>query len=150
MVILPFQFIYFSMVQLLSILLNFIVVLYFSFLIIPGMFLMGILSPLPFIPSMLDKLFLLLHERFLILLELLDKKLNYPWVNGSFPLMFIILYYVIFCMLMISINRKELVQAFKYGVTLTLFITALLIRPYFSPYGSLSLLIVLVYDFVYF
>lgn len=140
MVILPFQFIYFSMVQPLSILLNVIVVPYFSFLIIPGMFLMGILSPLPFIPSMLDKLFLLLHERFLILLELLDKKLNYPWVNGSFPLMFIILYYVIFCMLMISINRKELVQAFKYGVTLTLFITALLIRPYFSPYGSVTML----------
>lgn len=140
MVILPFQFIYFSMVQPLSILLNVIVVPYFSFLIIPGMFLMGILSPLPFIPSMLDKLFLLLHERFLILLELLDKKLNYPWVNGSFPLMFIILYYVIICMLMISINRKELVQAFKYGVTLTLFITALLIRPYFSPYGSVTML----------
>jgi len=140
MVILPFQFIYFSMVQPLSILLNVIVVPYFSFLIIPGMFLMGILSPLPFIPSMLDKLFLLLHERFLILLELLDKKLNYPWVNGFFPLMFIILYYVIFCMLMISINRKELVQAFKYGVTLTLFITALLLRPYFSPYGSVTML----------
>src|SRR5690625_7557110 len=41
---------------------------------------------------------------------------------------------------MISMYRNEHVQAFKYGFTLTLFLTALLIRPLFSPYGSVTML----------
>lgn len=140
MIILPLQFTYFSMVQPASILLNVIVVPYFSFLIIPGMFIMGLLSPIPMIPLLLDRLFLVIHNRFLILMESLDNIANSPWINGSFPLVFAILYYVIFCFLMISLSRGHLVQAFKYGVTLTLFITIILLRPYFSPLGSVTML----------
>src|SRR5699024_12292301 len=104
------------------------------------MFIMGLLSPLPMITLLLDRLFLVIHNRFLILMESLDNIANSPWINGSFPLVFAMLYYVIFCFLMISLSRGHLLQAFKYGLTLTLFITIILLRPYFSPLGSVTML----------
>lgn len=140
MVILPLQFAYFSIVQPASILLNVIVVPYFSLLIIPSMFLMMMLSPIPLLPTVFDKLFRSIHTFLLEFLTQIDQTLNFPWVSGLLPLWSIILYYALFVLLMSFILKGKLVQAFNCGVILVLTITFVLLRPYFSPYGSVTML----------
>lgn len=140
MVILPLQFAYFSIVQPASILLNVIVVPYFSFLIIPAMFLLMILSPIPLLPIIFDELFLNIHSYFLEFLTLIDQKVNFPWVSGPLPPWSVILYYSLLVLLMSAILRKKLILAFHCGTLITLTITFVLLRPYFSPYGSVTML----------
>lgn len=83
MAILPLQLNYFSLFQPLSILVNVIVVPYFSLFVIPFMFIILLLSFLPssFLHA-LDVLFIFIHERVLILLrsenrEMLATHINY-------------------------------------------------------------------------
>lgn len=140
MAILPLQFNYFSMVQPASILLNVIVVPYFSLFVIPAMFIMVFLSFIPILPALFDQLFSGIHSHFLNLLTQIDNTLNFPWVSGPFPIIFVFVYYGLFVLLMKSVLRKKLVIGFSYGVLLTAMITLLLLRPYFSPYGSVTML----------
>ena len=140
MVIIPLQFIYFSMVQPLSIILNVIIVPYFSLFVIPGMFLMMLLSPLPFLPFLFDKLFHLTQSIFIQFIERIDNVVNYTWMMGTFPIVLAILFYVSFVLFMMSVMRNTLKIAFKYGVLLTIIITIVVLRPYFSPYGSVTML----------
>src|SRR5699024_5781631 len=139
MVIIPLEFIYFSMVQPISIILNVIIVPYFSLFVIPGMFLMVLLSPLPVLPLLFDKLFHFTQSIFLLFIERIDNVVNYPFMMGSFPIILSILFYVTFLLFMISVMRYTLKNVFKYGVLLTIIITIVVLRPYFSPYGSVTM-----------
>src|SRR5699024_8762878 len=140
MVIIPLQFIYFSMVQPLSIILNVIIVPYFSLFVIPGMFLMVLLSPLPVLPLLFDKLFHFTQSIFLLFIERIDNVVNYSFMFVCFfPVILAIVFYVTFVLFMISVMRNTLKNAFKYGVLLTIIITIVVLRPYFSPYGSVTM-----------
>src|SRR5699024_10883310 len=88
MMILPIQLAYFSFFQPLSILLNVIVVPYFSLIVIPLMFLMHVFSPLfQFFIAIVDHFFTMMQNIFISFIELIDQMANYPIVIGDFPMM---------------------------------------------------------------
>lgn len=141
MMILPFQFAYFSLFQPLSILVNVIVVPYFSLLVIPLMFLMLFISPLPhtFI-GFIDHTFVNTQHLFIKMIEWIDRIANYPFVIGDFPVMVAVVYYFMFYFCMYYLQRRKLVDAFKYGFLLTILLIGLVLRPYFSPVGTVTML----------
>src|SRR5699024_10691494 len=128
MVIIPLQVIYFSMVRPLSIILNVIVIPFTSFFVSHKMFLMFLLSSLPVLPLLFDKLFHFTQSIFLLFIERIDNVVNYPFMMGSFPIILAILFYVTFVLFMISVMRNTFKNAFKYGVLLTIIITIVVLR----------------------
>lgn len=141
MTILPLQISYFHIFQPLSILLNLVVVPYFSFFVIPAMFILLILMPVSTkLINLCDHLFTLGQTLFIRTLQLIDETFSYPLVISDFPLIFTFLYYIIFIICMTFMHQNRLVEAFKYGCILTLLIICLTLRPYFSPVGTVTML----------
>lgn len=140
MMILPLLISYFSFFQPLSILLNVMVVPYFSLFVIPLMFIFLITSPFSMLTALLDHFFIFAHEHFLNFIRLVDGYLNYPWVTGSLPLFAVIVYYVFFFLLMFHLEKNNRKKAFIYGVCICLLMASLLIRPYLSPEGRITML----------
>ena len=141
MIILPLQVEYFFTFQPLSILLNLLVVPYFTLFVIPLMFFMLLLAPLAgFLISHIDRLFVNIHEFFMLILEFIDQFLYFPWVIGTFPLVGAIVYYALFLMLMENLETKNRNHAFRYGIYLTALLMLMVIRPYFSPAGNITML----------
>src|SRR5699024_12857263 len=97
MVILPLQIHYFSIFDPSSILLNLIVVPYFTLFAIPILFLLLFLS---FIPSgltrMIEFVFHFFHEKLLTCIIWVVVHFNFPFIIDILPLFLIILYYIIF------------------------------------------------------
>lgn len=141
MAILPLQLYYFHLFQPLSILLNLLIVPYFSLFVIPAMFVFLLLSPIPgpFI-LMLETLFHLLHDQAIAFIMLVDRYLDYPFIIGELTMYYLIVYYVIFFVMMIAVERQRLKKAFQYGCLLSFYIIFLAIRPYLSPYGVVTML----------
>src|SRR5699024_10428908 len=134
MVILPLQLYYFSIFEPLSILVNVIVVPYFSLFVIPVMFFLLLMLPLPSILLQpLDRLFSFINEYFLQALVFVDTHLHHPFIIGKFPFIYFLIYYVIFVLLMIYYEKQAWKKAFQYGVLLSCLIIFLAIRPYLSP-----------------
>ncbi|TFJ94058.1 DNA internalization-related competence protein ComEC/Rec2 [Lentibacillus salicampi] len=141
MIILPLQVEYFYTFQPLSILLNLIIVPYFTMFVIPLMFFMLLLAPMAgFLISYIDRLFVHIHEVFMVFIQFIDQTLYYPLVIGSFPLAAAIVYYVLFLILMEKLERKQQKQAFKLGCYLTALLIIIVIKPYFSPTGHVTML----------
>lgn len=140
MMILPLQITYFSTFQPLSILLNVVVVPYFSLFVIPFMFILLLLSPLGIFTSFMDQLFVQLHDLFISFLEVIDQIAYFPLALGSFTLTGTVIYYVLYLSLMNKAQREESTQAFKYGCCLVLLIIGIAIGPYLSPVGSVTML----------
>src|SRR5699024_4085333 len=131
MMILPLQLAYFSTFQPLSILLNVIVVPYFSLFVIPFMFFLLFLSffPLIFI-NFFDQLFVRIQHTFISFVEFIDKHADYPWIIGEIPIEIAVLYYALFFIFMRNIQNINLSKAFTYGCYLSLVIVYAAIRPY--------------------
>ncbi|WP_029266834.1 DNA internalization-related competence protein ComEC/Rec2 [Virgibacillus alimentarius] len=141
MMILPLQLSYFSTFQPLSILLNVIVVPYFSIFVIPLMFIFLFLSPFPVsIVKFLDYFFVHIHSIFIHLVTLIDKHADYPWIIGNMPIVATVLYYVLFFMLMKYLQSANHPKAFTYGCSISLLIVCLAFRPYLSPIGTVTML----------
>ena len=141
MVILPLQLYYFSIFEPLSILVNVIVVPYFSLFVIPVMFFLLLMLPLPSILLQpLDRLFSFINEYFLQALVFVDTHLHHPFIIGKFPFIYFLIYYVIFVLLMIYYEKQAWKKAFQYGVLLSCLIIFLAIRPYLSPEGKVTML----------
>ncbi|QKY69511.1 DNA internalization-related competence protein ComEC/Rec2 [Lentibacillus sp. CBA3610] len=141
MMILPLQVEYFFTFQPLSILLNLIVVPYFSLFVIPFMFLLLLMAPAASsLVSYADAFFVMIHEHIIAFIAFIDQTLYFPWVIGSFPIIGVIVYYGLFLALMKNLELKQLKQAFKYGCYLTALIMMIVIRPYFSPFGNVTML----------
>lgn len=141
MVILPLQIHYFSIFDPSSILLNLIVVPYFTLFAIPILFLLLFLS---FIPSgltrMIEFVFHFFHEKLLTCIIWVDAHFHFPFIIGKLPLFFIVAYYILFVVFMMALENKPEKYAFSYGVVLCLYISFLALRPYFSPYGTVTML----------
>lgn len=141
MVILPLQLYYFSIFDPLSILVNVIVVPYFSLFVIPVMFFLFLMLPLPTILlEPMDRLFSFIHVYFLQGLAFVDKHLHHPFIIGKFPFFYFMMYYVIFVLLMIYYEKQAWKKSFQYGALLTCLIIFLAIRPYVSPEGKVTML----------
>ncbi|RLL48023.1 DNA internalization-related competence protein ComEC/Rec2 [Oceanobacillus piezotolerans] len=142
MIIIPLQFSYFSYFQPLSIILNLIIIPYFSLLVIPFMY---VLLPITILLSdvflsQLDRLFINLNEIVISFINWVDSVANYPWVSGSFTLEWSIIYYVILLVLMANLEQARLKKAFLAGCMLTALLIIFLLRPYFSPAGTVTML----------
>lgn len=141
MMILPLQLYYFGTFQPLSILLNIIVVPFFSVFVIPFMFILLILIKFPsIILHSIENVFIIVQDWFLTGLFWLDEHLSFQFIIGDFPFVFSIIYYVIFVLLMINLEIRKEKTAFKYGALLIAVICLLAIRPYLSPVGTVTML----------
>ncbi len=140
MVILPVQFAYFMQFHPLSILLNVLIVPYFSFFVIPCLFLLLILAPIPFFREFVEALFLQSHSIVLRMINKLDEFMYFPWINGSLPNWFVFIYYGLLIGLMLYMEREKVKEAFSFGIALTVSIMCILIQPYLASYGTLTML----------
>lgn len=141
LMILPLQLAYFSTFQPLSILLNVIVVPYFSLFVIPFMFFLLFLSFLPtIVTDSFDLLFVHIHRTFIVVLEKFDIYADFPFIIGDITITFAVFYYVLLFSLMRYIQRMDVNKAFAYGCCLSLLICCMAIRPYLSPVGSVTML----------
>lgn len=141
MMILPLQINYFSTFQPLSILLNTFVVPYFSLFVMPYMFLLMILLPLPnFFINAFDSLFIKIHTSLLLIIEKVDQLFNFPFVIGDFPLLFSFIYYGLFFIMMTNLQKDKLLNSFKYGCVMTGLIIFVYLKPYMSPTGTVTML----------
>lgn len=141
MIILPLQLYYFHIFQPLSILVNLFVVPYFSIFVIPALFILMLVHWLPsFIISAFGSIFIFIHKHMLQFIQWIDRYLDYPFVIGEISLYMTIIYYVVLVLLMKALESKKLHSAFQYGLCMTGLIIALVIRPYFSPVGSVTML----------
>ena len=141
MVILPLQIHYFFTFQPLSILLNVLVVPYFSIFVIPTMFILlfVIYLPLPII-QIVEKIFTITHEIMLTLINLVDDYFYFPMNIGTFPIYFAVVYYVLFIIFMSYLERQQTEKAFLYGIATCMLLFVLIIRPYLSPIGKVTML----------
>lgn len=140
MMIVPLQLIYFYQFNPLSILINVIYVPYFSLFVIPSMFLLLFISPIPFIHRFFDVIFHHIHSFMLTLLDRIDMISNVSWTGGEFPSYFPVVYYGLLLIFMHFIEQEKRKQAFQVGVSFTLFLTLMFSRPYISPYGTVTML----------
>ncbi|ASK63134.1 DNA internalization-related competence protein ComEC/Rec2 [Virgibacillus phasianinus] len=141
MMIIPLQLAYFYTFQPLSILMNVIVVPYFSLFVIPVMFFMLLLSPFP-APLLLlfNAIFETVHRYFIHLIQFIDQTAYFPYILGSMPLYAVILYYVVFLLCMNAIQRERSLRAMQYGCLIVFLLTFIAVKPYLSPYGTITML----------
>lgn len=141
MMIIPLQLAYFYTFQPLSILLNVVVVPYFSFFVIPFMFFMLLFSPLPtsFL-AVFNTVFETIQQFFIELLHLIDHVAYFPYILGVMPFYSIIIYYILFLFFMDAIQRGIAWRAMRFGALTVLLITFVALKPYFSPYGTVTML----------
>lgn len=140
MVIVPIQMQYFSSFQPLSILLNVFVVPYFSFFVIPLMFILLLLIPFNHLFFWLDLLFQKIHILFLHVLTVVNQEVSFPWVYGYFPGWAQCVYFVLLILFLICLQNGKQKLAFLYGTLSVCLIMAVVSSPYLSPYGKLTML----------
>jgi competence protein ComEC len=141
MIIVPLQIIYFYSFNPLSILLNVIVVPYFSLFVIPCMFLLFVIAPIHILAKPLEWFFTIVHQYvFLTPLEFFHNVAYFPWWSGFLPPLIIILYYGLFLMMMYYMEKGIQVRGFICGVFVTLVLLFSMLRPYLSPFGTVTVL----------
>ena len=141
LVILPLQVAYFHTFQPLSIILNVLIVPYFSLFVIPFMFVLFLTSFFPsIIFSFIESIFLITHKMIIYLLQNIDQVLYYPFVIGEYPETYACLYYIILFIFMKYLQEVNLKKAIAYGALFILFIICLTVRPYFSSIGVVTML----------
>lgn len=141
MVILPLQLNYFSLFQPLSILLNLVIVPYFSIFVIPFMFLFLLFSSLPaWILRGFDFLFVEIHQQVINFIEWIDDFLDYPLYLSNLPGWFFIVYYLLLVLSVLFIERKRWMEGFISFVMLTFLLTGYAAAPYFSDKGAVTMI----------
>lgn len=141
MVIIPLQLAYFYTFQPLSILLNIVVVPYFSFFVIPFMFFTLLLSPLPAsVLWIFNYIFETIQRFFIELLQMIDQVAYFPYILGAMPVYAVAIYYVLFLFFMDAIQREKTWRSMQFGSMTVILITFLALRPYLSPYGTVTML----------
>ena len=141
MVILPIQLNYFSLFQPLSILLNLVIIPYFSIFVIPFMFFFLLFSFLPeSILHAFDLLFIGIHHKVLLFIEWVDQHFNYPLYVPELPVSFFICYYACFVISLVYIEWGRLKKAFLGFTLLTLLLVGYAALPYYSAEGTVTML----------
>lgn len=141
MIILPLQLHYFTLFQPLSIILNIVVIPYFTMFVIPYMFIMliGLLLP-TYIKEFLDNIFVLIHELFLKSLINLDGLFREHFIIGELNIIIILFFYVILFLFMWGIEKNKIKHSIIMGTILVLFLMFLNNKESFSPVGRVTML----------
>lgn len=141
MMIVPLQISYFSTFHPMSILLNSLVVPYFSLFVIPSMFLLLLLSPLfPKFALIFDHIFSIFQKIMINMLQFIDTYLYFPWIIGELSMISIIIYYILFVVVMNYLERNQLKKAFRFSLFIVFLFLGIVIRPYFSSEGIVTML----------
>lgn len=140
MMIMPLQFAYFNYVQPLAILLNVLIVPYFSFFVIPLMFLFLFLTPIPILKDLFSSLFIFIHQTVLMFLDVINRYVSFPWKHGALPMFAVFMYMLLLYLLMTNLERRKWSQAFTIGCSIVCLICVILLKPYFSPNGKITML----------
>lgn len=141
MVIVPIQLNYFSSFQPLAILLNLVIIPYFSIFVIPFMFFFLLFSFLPeSVLHAFDILFTAIHHKVLLFIEWVDQYFNYPLYVSELPVSFFMCYYLCLVISLVYIERERLKEAFLGFSLLTLLLTGYAAIPYFSAEGTVTML----------
>lgn len=138
--ILPIQLYHFYQVQPLSVLVNFLAIPYFSIFVMPVMLILMITSFIYPIHSLIDFLFVQVHESFISVLLMVDEKLSDPWVIGQFPLEYFIFYYLFFFYMMKKWELNQLKISFLYGILITTLLLLVSIFPYWKEEDNITML----------
>ena len=141
MIILPLQLHYFTIFQPLSIILNVIVIPYFTVFVIPYMFLMLIGMFLPrLIREVLDSFFVGVHTIFIDILTYLTHVFSEHFIIGELDIKLILIYYGIFLIFMREVEAKRIKQSVLIGSALIIFILYIDHKEIFSPEGRVTML----------
>lgn len=139
--VLPIQIAHFYFFNPLSLLLNSLVVPYFSIVVMPILFLMLLsLYFFPFLTPLIDVLFIHVHQSALSLIDWIDQKGHYPWIIGEFPVYYFIPYYFGLLFLFIALDNKKKRIATLNGIALLCLVIWIACRPYFSANGTVTML----------
>ncbi|UFT97836.1 DNA internalization-related competence protein ComEC/Rec2 [Radiobacillus kanasensis] len=139
--VLPLQAFHFYSFNPLSVLINVMVVPYFSFIVMPFvvvLFLLVIL--LPWVGILLQHLFTGLHQTVIQCLYAIDEFAYIPWVTGKLSLPFIFLLFICFIFMMQAQLRKSHNRAFLCGCIFVLLLVIHSMLPYLNPKGTLTML----------
>ncbi len=141
MIILPLQLHYFTVFQPLSVILNVLVIPYFTLFVIPFMFIMllGLVLPI-MLRNFLDNLFIWIHNIFLESLRKLDILFPEHFVIGDLNVAHFLMYYLILFMFMWALEKLRLKRSAIIGVAFVLFIMILNVKEAFSPEGRVTML----------
>lgn len=141
MIVIPLQLQYFYFFQPLSVIINSIIVPYFSLFVIPAMFLLLLFSPLfPKFALIFDNIFSKIHTIVLHILDLFDATFHYPWVIGTISKEVFFLYYVLLFFFMIYLERKKKIQSLYFGTALVVLLIIISLIPYLSSKGYVTML----------
>ncbi|SDP56457.1 competence protein ComEC [Halobacillus aidingensis] len=139
--LLALQIHYFYEFQPFSLWMNMIAVPYFSFFVIPFLMILFILSLLvPALCSVLSRAFAIVHESVLSFLIALSKYLDYPWVIGELPPIYIVVYICFFLVVMRNWELKKNVKAFTASLAVVFVLVFYSSTPYFSKEGVVTML----------
>lgn len=140
-IITPLQLNYFYFFQPLSIIVNTLVVPYFSLLVIPSMFLLLITSLLlPKLTLIIDQLFVFFHRIFMKGIFIFDQIFNYPWVLGEIPFIATFIYYLLTLLLMKFLEERKLLKSFYTGLSLVILLLLVSLKPHLSKEGFVTML----------
>ncbi|SDN01027.1 DNA internalization-related competence protein ComEC/Rec2 [Sediminibacillus halophilus] len=139
--ILPIQLDTFYFFQPLSIILNLIVVPYFTAFVIPCLLVLqfSVLLIMP-LADFIDKLFFSVHHTMLLYLEKIDQNFDSSWVIGDFPTLMYGPYFLLLIMFMAKFTAERRFKALLYGVGLVSLLVALSLSPFLSPRGKVTML----------
>lgn len=141
MAILPLQIEYFHYFQPLSILINCIIVPYFSFFVIPLMFFLFLILPFPAIMTLpLEHIFKYCQHFLLRFLALIDQYIDYPFIIAELNVVEICFYYVILILFMQALEKNKRKRSLSYGIVLVSVVCIFTLKPYFSPVGVVTML----------
>ncbi|SER18423.1 competence protein ComEC [Gracilibacillus ureilyticus] len=140
LVILPLQLDAFYQFQPLSVLLNVMVIPYFSLFVLPFILIMCCTVFLPFLLPLFSDFFQFVHGNFLDLLNGLDQLISFNWTIGSVPDYFYIIYYSLLLSFFIFLEKKQHRYAFLYGALLVAGLIVISAIPYFDPDGRVTVL----------
>ncbi|WP_277923944.1 DNA internalization-related competence protein ComEC/Rec2 [Halobacillus yeomjeoni] len=139
--ILPIQLHHFFQFNPASLIANLIMVPYFSFFYMPVLLFTFSLSL--FVPSftmVLSGYLNDLHEGVLEFWQSCSTYINIQWVVGELSTPYILGYFCLFCIMMRFWQLRHLNKAFFMGVYMVSILIAFSLKPYLSPYGTITML----------
>lgn len=139
--VLPIQIAHFYFLNPLALLLNILVVTYFTIIVMPALFtLFFSVYTFPVLIKIIDPAFMHVHQFVLAIIEWIDKVFYYPWVIGEFPYYYFVPYYVGLFFLFSALDKEKLRLALLHGTLLVGLLVWISCRPYLNPNGSVTML----------
>ncbi|MFD1412884.1 DNA internalization-related competence protein ComEC/Rec2 [Oceanobacillus jeddahense] len=140
MAILPLQIYYFNIFHPLSIFMNLMVIPYFTFFVIPVMYVFAVISFLPDkMIIFLNDIFVFIHERTLQFIGWIDQTLFPPMYLDKLSIISVIIYFVCFLLFMQFLEYKQEKAAAIIGIIFILPILMTASKPYFQDEGIVTM-----------